>query len=132
MQKRICPICDHPMQHTHYCSFCRQWIKEPHYVNATYYLNERHPAKETNCEYHNMGDNILEKNEKTGADTLNEFLERAKTFIDTHTAKTSKGKNNSRQKSPKISIAKIMILIVAVMYVVNFLYNMILALLWWI
>lgn len=40
------------MKHAHYCSFCRQWISEPHYLNVTYHLNERHPANETDCEYH--------------------------------------------------------------------------------
>ena len=44
MQRRICPICDHPIKYGHYCSFCKQWIRNPNYVNATYYLNERHPA----------------------------------------------------------------------------------------
>ena len=53
MQRRICPICDHPIKYGHYCSFCKQWIRNPNYVNATYYLNERHPAHETDCEYHN-------------------------------------------------------------------------------
>ena len=47
MQRRICPICDHPIKYGHYCSFCKQWIRNPNYVNATYYLNERHPAHET-------------------------------------------------------------------------------------
>ena len=50
MQRRICPICDHPIKYGHYCSFCKQWIRNPNYVNATYYLNERHPAHETDCE----------------------------------------------------------------------------------
>ena len=52
MQRRICPVCDHVMKHAHYCSFCRQWVSNPNYINATYYLNERHPAGEANCEYH--------------------------------------------------------------------------------
>lgn len=52
MVKRICPICDHVMKGSHYCHFCRQWIRHPNQVNATYYLNERHPEHETNCEYH--------------------------------------------------------------------------------
>lgn len=52
MQKRICPICDHVMAGQHFCRFCKQWIREPHVVNATYYLNERHPEHERNCLYH--------------------------------------------------------------------------------
>ena len=53
MQRRICPICDHPIKYGHYCSFCKQWIRNPNYVNATYYLNERHPKNEAHCSYHN-------------------------------------------------------------------------------
>lgn len=45
LQRRICPICDHPIKYGHYCSFCKQWIRNPNYVNATYYLNERHPRQ---------------------------------------------------------------------------------------
>ena len=52
MQRRICPICDHPIKYGHYCSFCKQWIRNPNYVNATYYLNERHPASEEHCSFH--------------------------------------------------------------------------------
>ena len=71
MQRRICPICDHPIKYGHYCSFCKQWIRNPNYVNATYYLNERHPAHETDCEYHNAGSASWEtsarkKSEKEG------------------------------------------------------------------
>ena len=52
MQRKICPICDHVMKHGHYCSFCEQWVSRPNIINASYYLNERHPANETGCEYH--------------------------------------------------------------------------------
>ena len=52
MLRKICPICDHPMKYSHYCSFCKQWISKPNMVNASYYLNESHPATERNCEYH--------------------------------------------------------------------------------
>ena len=52
MQRKICPICDHEIKHGKYCSFCRQWVSRPNIINATYYLNERHPANETGCEYH--------------------------------------------------------------------------------
>lgn len=95
MQKRICPICDHPMQKAHYCSFCKQWIKHPHYVNATYYLNERHPADETNCEYHNESAGSFEKAAKTGADTVRALAERAKTYSQTKT--TGAGSQPGRQ-----------------------------------
>ena len=87
MQRRICPICDHPIQRGHYCSFCKQWIRHPNYVNATYYLNERHPAHETDCEYHNAGTDSWERSIKTGADAVRTLAERAKTY--SQTQKTS-------------------------------------------
>lgn len=48
MQRKICPICDHVMKSSHYCRFCKQWISNPHIVNATYYLNECHRDHEIN------------------------------------------------------------------------------------
>lgn len=70
MQRRICPICDHPIKYGHYCSFCKQWIRNPNYVNATYYLNERHPAHETDCEYHNAGSASWETSARAGTDAI--------------------------------------------------------------
>ena len=67
MQRRICPICDHPIKYGYYCSFCKQWIRNPNYVNATYYLNERHPAHETDCEYHNAGSASWETSARASA-----------------------------------------------------------------
>ncbi|MEG0813644.1 MAG: hypothetical protein RR225_04940 [Clostridium sp.] len=52
MTKMICPVCDKAMSTDHYCTFCRRWVKTPYVMNVDYYLNERHPARETNCEYH--------------------------------------------------------------------------------
>lgn len=53
MMQRICPVCDQVMKHAHYCSACHSWVKDPMYMNVTYYLNERHPKKEAHCSYHN-------------------------------------------------------------------------------
>ena len=74
MQRRICPICDHPIKYGHYCSFCKQWIRNPNYVNATYYLNERHPAHETDCEYHNAGSASWETSARAGTDAIREGI----------------------------------------------------------
>lgn len=52
MRKRICPICDHEMKTRHYCHFCRSFVRRPDVADVNYYLNERHPANERNCEYH--------------------------------------------------------------------------------
>lgn len=46
MMQRICPVCDQVMKHAHYCSACHSWVKDPVYMNVTYYLNERHPKNE--------------------------------------------------------------------------------------
>lgn len=53
MMQRICPVCDQVMKHAHYCSACHSWVKDPVYMNVTYYLNERHPKNEAHCSYHN-------------------------------------------------------------------------------
>ena len=51
MMQRICPVCDQVMKHAHYCSACHSWVKDPVYMNVTYYLNERHPKNEAHCSY---------------------------------------------------------------------------------
>ena len=52
MEKKICPGCEHVLSGNHYCRVCRKWIWHPKVIHANYYLNERHPAQEENCEYH--------------------------------------------------------------------------------
>lgn len=52
MVQKICPICDQVMKHSHYCRNCKSWVKHPLVRDVTYYLNERHPRKESNCSYH--------------------------------------------------------------------------------
>lgn len=52
MKKRVCPICEREMHSSHYCSYCRTWIREPYIRDINYYLNESHPAGETSCTYH--------------------------------------------------------------------------------
>lgn len=53
MAKRICPVCDQRMKSAHYCSVCRSFVRHPRIVEGNFYLNERHPSSEGNCEYHN-------------------------------------------------------------------------------
>lgn len=53
MTQRICPICDQVMRSRHYCKVCKSWVKHPYVRDVTYYLNERHPAGEADCSYHN-------------------------------------------------------------------------------
>ena len=47
-----CPICDQVMKSKHFCRNCMQFVRTPYVREVTYYLNERHPQDETNCEYH--------------------------------------------------------------------------------
>ena len=47
-----CPICDQVMKSKHFCRNCMQFVRTPYVREVTYYLNERHPQGETNCEYH--------------------------------------------------------------------------------
>ncbi|MEW4414639.1 hypothetical protein [Clostridium sp. AN503] len=52
MVRKICPICDQVMGASHYCKNCKSWVKHPYVRDVTYYLNERHPANESDCSYH--------------------------------------------------------------------------------
>lgn len=52
MLQRICPVCDQKMKFAHYCTNCRSWVSHPWLREVDYYLNERHPAGETGCTYH--------------------------------------------------------------------------------
>lgn len=54
MVRKICPICDQVMKGSHYCRNCRSWVKHPYVREVNYYLNERHPSKETGCVYHDI------------------------------------------------------------------------------
>ncbi|MCI8660390.1 MAG: hypothetical protein HFG54_09125 [Lachnospiraceae bacterium] len=52
MIQKICPICDQVMKGSHYCRNCKSWVKHPYVREVNYYLNERHPQKETGCTFH--------------------------------------------------------------------------------
>lgn len=68
MMQRICPVCDQVMKHAHYCSACHSWVKDPVYMNVTYYLNECHPKNEAHCSYHNGAQEVANAgNAKQGA-----------------------------------------------------------------
>ncbi len=46
MMKKICPVCDLPVNEMNYCPRCRRVIRQPHLWDADYYLNERRPTYE--------------------------------------------------------------------------------------
>lgn len=52
IKTKVCPCCDQPI-HGNYCKGCRKIVWKPVEQEIHYYLNERHPANETNCSYHN-------------------------------------------------------------------------------
>lgn len=56
MEYKICPVCDQKMTRAHYCSHCRQWVRNPLTINVDYYLNERHPDAEHDCSFHDYSD----------------------------------------------------------------------------
>lgn len=158
MQRRICPICDHPIQHGHYCSFCKQWIRHPNYVNATYYLNERHPAHETDCEYHDAVAGAWEQSLKTGAGVVRTLAERAKTYSQTQktadtgrqtksqaVVRTQKRSNaayhpaqkrstlqqgGNQKKKGKMSLVLVIFLILFALSGINYLYRMFMYFIW--
>ena len=53
MIKKMCPVCDLPVNAGNYCPRCRRVIRNPYTQNVDYYLNERHPEHETECGFHN-------------------------------------------------------------------------------
>jgi len=46
MMKKICPVCDLPVNEMNYCPRCRKVIRQPLLWNLDYYLNERRPSYE--------------------------------------------------------------------------------------
>lgn len=52
MEKRICPYCDQAMTGVMYCRGCKRLVLKPVIWDVDYYLNERHPESETQCQYH--------------------------------------------------------------------------------
>ena len=52
MKKKICPCCDQALKNGIYCEGCRRVVLKPVVWDVDYYLNESHPASETNCQYH--------------------------------------------------------------------------------
>ena len=140
MQRRICPICDHPIKYGHYCSFCKQWIRNPNYVNATYYLNERHPAHETDCEYHNAGSASWETSARAGTDAIRTLADRAKASVRTQNQNSmsyqttqrrsavQQGKN--QKKKGKMSLVLVILLILFALSGINYLYRMFMYFIW--
>lgn len=52
MIKKICPICDLPVNEMNYCSRCRRVIRQPSLWRSDYYLNERRPDYENSRDLH--------------------------------------------------------------------------------
>lgn len=44
MKKKICPVCDLPVNKYNYCTRCKRKVRRPVMWDADYYLNERPPA----------------------------------------------------------------------------------------
>ena len=76
MAKYSCPICDRAMKGQHYCSFCRQYVKNPYVSKVNYYLNERHSAFEKDCEYHG-------KDPSHGQGQIERTMEKVRTAAET-------------------------------------------------
>lgn len=52
MRKRICPVLPIRSWKAATAGDARRFVKTPLIVDVNYYLNERHPASEENCQYH--------------------------------------------------------------------------------
>lgn len=46
MVKKICPVCELPVNEVNYCTRCRRLVRRPVMWEVDYYLNERHTAFE--------------------------------------------------------------------------------------
>ncbi|WP_349947753.1 hypothetical protein ABFV83_04500 [Lacrimispora sp. BS-2] len=51
MMKKICPVCDLPVNEVNYCPRCRRVIRQPLLWNLDYYLNERRPSYENSRDF---------------------------------------------------------------------------------
>lgn len=78
MNKKICPVCDQVMKRKHYCMVCRQWVSNPRIQKTNYYLNERHPLKEEDCDYHTP---IVKKAPSSGAGGIRMKMNQGKAEI---------------------------------------------------
>ncbi len=65
MKQKICPTCDGKLK-GNYCPFCHKIVRKPLEWDVRYYLNERHPDWETNCDYHGESQ-VLEQAESAGS-----------------------------------------------------------------
>ena len=65
--KQLCPVCDGTLKAGKFCPVCKKWVRKPNVVDVNYYLNERHPVQETDCEYH--GIRTEKKDRKVRKDT---------------------------------------------------------------
>lgn len=66
MKQKICPTCDGKLK-GNYCPFCHKIVRKPLEWDVRYYLNERHPDWETNCDYHGEPQ-VLEQAENIESD----------------------------------------------------------------
>ena len=136
MQRRICPICDHPIKYGHYCSFCKQWIRNP------------------DCEYHNAGSASWETSARAGTDAIRTLADRAKAYSQTQKAAgagrqasvrtqnqnsmsyqttqrrsaVQQGKN--QKKKGKMSLVLVILLILFALSGINYLYRMFMYFIW--
>ncbi len=67
MVQKICPICDHKLNGTRFCSNCKQWVKKPNTIKVDYYLNERHPQEWHDCDYHDGTSNQAGRSAPSGS-----------------------------------------------------------------
>ena len=51
MIRKICPVCDQLMKGQFFCEHCHSFVT-PKVMDVNYYLNERHPQGEFDCNYH--------------------------------------------------------------------------------
>ena len=127
MVQRICPVCDQVMKHAHYCSACRSWVKDPVYMNVTYYLNERHPEHEAHCSYHNEDPEPAKNGtgkQKTSAykpakPAVNTPRKTETAAKKTDAKKTDAKKTDAKKTNPVKKLVFLYVIIVVLFWIIN-------------
>ena len=124
MKRKICPYCDQTME-GNYCRGCRRFVGKPISRDVDYYLNERHPADEQNCQYHgdlHTGDTGA-KRKNTGNAERKKILDQERAFKQKKASKQKNTLNADRKKRSVFSKVLPVIVVYLVFMVAVFLFQ---------
>ncbi len=102
MKQKICPSCDGKLK-GNYCPFCHKIVRKPLEWDVRYYLNERHPDWETDCDYHGTPEPVEDNPYKNPSESV---------FPDIEISQEKKPKKKGK-------IGKIIVTILGIWIVIN-------------